>query len=120
VAKHWLAGKVAEVNGDRPAAIEQLRRAVEAEDALPYMEPAYWPIPVRPTLGAALLKAGRAGEAEQVFRQDVQRWPRNGWGLLGLEQSLRAQGKTDSADIVQREFAAAWERADVKPDLAWY
>ncbi len=120
VAKHWLAGKVAEVKGDRPAAIEQLQRAVEAEDALPYMEPAYWPIPVRPTLGAALLKAGKAGEAELVFRQDVQRWPRNGWGLLGLEQSLRAQGKTDSADIVQREFAAAWERADVKPDLAWY
>jgi tetratricopeptide (TPR) repeat protein len=120
VAKHWLAGKVAEVKGDRPAAIEQLRRAVEAEDALPYMEPAYWPIPVRPTLGAALLKAGKAAEAEQVFREDVQRWPRNGWGLLGLEQSLRAQSKVDSADIVQRELAAAWGRADVKLDLAWY
>ncbi len=120
VAKYWLAGKVAEAKGDRATAIEQLQKAVAAEDALPYMEPAFWPIPVRPTLGAALLKAGKSAEAEQVFRADVQRWPRNGWGLFGLEQSLRARRKTDSADIVQRELVEAWKRADVKPSLAWY
>jgi hypothetical protein len=120
VAKYWLAGKVAEAKGDHATAIEQLQKAVAAEDALPYMEPAFWPIPVRPALGAALLKSGKSVEAEQVFREDVQRWPRNGWGLFGLEQSLRAQGKMDSADIVQRELAEAWKRADVKPNLAWY
>ncbi len=120
VAKHWLAGKVAEAKGDSAAAVESLRKAVAAEDALPYMEPAFWPIPVRPTLGAALLKAGKPAEAEQVFREDVQRWPRNGWGLFGLEQSLRAQGKMDSADIVEQGFAEAWKRADVKLKLAWY
>jgi tetratricopeptide (TPR) repeat protein len=120
VAKHWLAGKVAAAQGDGVAAIEHLRKAVAAEDALPYMEPAFWPIPVRPTLGAALLKAGQQAEAEQAFREDVQRWPRNGWGLFGLEQSLRAQAKTDSAEMVRREFAEAWQRADVKLDLAWY
>lgn len=120
VAKHWLAGKVAEAKGDNAAAIEHLQKAVAAEDALPYMEPAFWPIPARPTLGAMLLKAGKSAEAEQAFRHDVQRWPRNGWGLFGLEQSLRAQGKSDSADIVQRELTEAWKRADVKLDLAWY
>jgi tetratricopeptide (TPR) repeat protein len=120
VAKHWLAGKVAEAKGDNAGAIEYLQKAVGAEDALPYMEPAFWPIPARPTLGAVLLKAGKAAEAEKAFREDVQRWPRNGWGLLGLEQSLRAQGKADSADIVRREFSESWQRADVKLDLAWY
>jgi len=120
VAEHWLAAKVAEARGDTATTIEQFGKAVTAEDDLPYMEPAYWPIPVRPALGAALLKAGKASEAEAVFREDVNRWPRNGWGLFGLEQSLRAQGKTDSADIVQRELAEAWKRADVKLDLAWY
>lgn len=120
VAKRWLAGKVAEVQGNSAAAIEHLQKAVEAEDALPYMEPAFWPIPVRPTLGAALLRAGKLAGAEQAFREDVQRWPRNGWGLFGLEQSLRAQGKMDSADIVQRELAEALKRADVKLNLAWY
>lgn len=120
IAEQWLAGKVAQARGDTAGAVAHLQKAVQAEDAMPYMEPAYWPIPVRPALGAVLLQAGRATEAEAVFREDIQRWPRNGWGLFGLEQSLRAQGKTDSAEIVQREFTAAWKRADVKPDLAWY
>jgi tetratricopeptide (TPR) repeat protein len=120
VADHWLAGKVAEAKGDSAPAIDQLERAVKAEDALPYMEPAYWPIPTRPTLGAALLKAGKAAEAEDVFREDLKRWPRNGWGLFGLEQSLRAQGESESADIVHREFDEAWKRADVKLSLAWF
>lgn len=120
VAEHWLAGKVAEAKGDVTGAIEHLQQAVNAEDAMPYMEPAYWPIPVRPTLGAALVRAGKPAEAEEIFRADVKRWPRNGWGLFGLEQSLRAQGKKDSADIVHREFDEAWKRADAKLDLAWY
>lgn len=120
IAEYWLAGKVAQAKGDSTAAIVHLQQAVKAEDEMPYMEPAYWPIPVRPTLGAVLLQAGRPEAAEVIFREDIQRWPRNGWGLYGLEQSLRAQGKTDSADIVQRELNGAWKRADVKLDLAWY
>jgi len=120
IAEEWLAGKVAQAKGDNAGAIEHLQKAAKAEDEMPYMEPSYWPVPVRPALGAALLQAGRSAEAEQIFREDVQRWPRNGWGLYGLEQSLRAQGKTDSADIVQREFNDAWQRADVKLQLAWY
>jgi len=120
IAEQWLAGKVAQARGDGVGAVEHLRQAVKAEDEMPYMEPAYWPIPVRPALGAVLLEAGRAAEAELVFREDIQRWPRNGWGLFGLQQSLRAQGKSDSADLVRREFIAAWKRADVKLDLAWY
>jgi len=120
VAEHWLAGKVAAAKGNSVAMIEHLQKAVKTEDDLPYMEPAYWPIPVRPTLGAALIKAGKPAEAEAVFREDVKRWPRNGWGLFGLEQSLRAQGKSDSADIVHREFIEAWKRADTRLNLAWF
>lgn len=120
IAEQWLAGKVAQAKGDSADAIAHFQKAVKAEDEMPYMEPSYWPIPVRPSLGAALLQAGRSADAEVIFREDVQRWPRNGWGLYGLEQSLRAQGKADSADIVQREFNDAWKRADVKLQLAWY
>jgi hypothetical protein len=120
VAEHWLAGKAAGARGDSVIMIEHLERAVSAEDALPYMEPAYWPIPARPTLAVAWLQNGDAGKAEQVFREDLQRWPRNGWALLGLEQSLRCQGKTQSADLVRRQFNEAWKRADVQLDLAWF
>jgi tetratricopeptide (TPR) repeat protein len=120
VSAGWLAGKVAGAKGDTRAMIAQLERAVAAEDAIPYMEPSYWPIPVRPALGAALLQSGDAAKAEQVFREDVKRWPRNGWGLQGLEQSLRAQGKIQQAGDVHRQFTEAWSRADVKLELAWF
>ena len=120
VAAYWLAGKVAGAKGDTRGMIDQLEKAVAAEGALPYMEPSYWPIPVRPTLGAALLQSGEAAKAEQVFREDLRHWPRNGWSLFGLEQSLRRQGKTQSADLVLREFEAAWNRADVTLALEWF
>src|SRR5262249_49775226 len=120
VAAHWLAGKVAGAKGETRDMIAQLQKAVAAEDAMPYMEPSFWPIPVRPTLGAALLQSGDAAAAEQVFREDLKRWPRNGWSLFGLEQSLRQQGKTESADLVAREFEAAWKRADTKLALSFF
>jgi len=120
VARHWLAGRVAEAQGDAGAMIRHLDEAVAAEDALPYMEPTFWPLPVRPALGAALLRTGEAVRAEAVFREDLARVPRNAWGLLGLEQSLSAQSKTESADLVRRQFKAAWARADTGLDLAWF
>jgi len=120
VTDYWLAGKVAAAQGDSAGAIAQLKKAVAAADALPYMEPGYWPLPVRPTLGAALLSSGDAAGAEQVFREDLNHWPRNGWALCGLEASLRRQGKTQSADLMQRELEAAWKRADTTLDLRWF
>ena len=83
------------------------------EDALPYMEPPFSYMPMRHGLGAALLAAGRSKEAEQVYREDLKRFPNNGWSLFGLGQSLTAQGKSDAAEGVQRQFKQAWIRADV-------
>jgi tetratricopeptide (TPR) repeat protein len=120
IASHLLAGKATETRGDRVQAIAHLEKAIAAEDALPYMEPTYWPYPTRPTLGAALLQSGDAVKAEQIFRDDLKRNPRNGWGLYGLEQSLRIQGKTQSADLLRNEFEQAWKHADVKLDLKWF
>lgn len=120
VSAHWLAGKVAGAKGDAKEMIAQLEKALELEMALPYMEPSFWPVPVRPTLGAALLQAGEAVKAEQVFRDDLKAWQRNAWSLLGLEQALRAQGRSQQADDVQRQFATAWARADVKLDVKWF
>jgi tetratricopeptide (TPR) repeat protein len=120
VSDYWLAGKVAGAKGDMAGMIEHLEKAVAAADAIPYMEPSYWPVPVRPALGAALLQSGNATKAEQIFREDIKRWPRNGWSLFGLEQSLRAQGKTPQAEDVKRQRAEAWSRADVNLDLAWF
>ncbi|MGH8560636.1 MAG: hypothetical protein ACRES4_01550, partial [Nevskiales bacterium] len=100
--------------GDKGGGLERLREAVAKQDALPYMEPPYWDYSIRQSLGKALLAVGLAREAEQVYRDDLRRHPRNGWSLFGLEQTLRAQGKTASAEEVKRRFGQAWARADVK------
>jgi tetratricopeptide (TPR) repeat protein len=118
VAEHMLTGKVAGARGENEEMITALQKAVAAEDALPYMEPPYWPLATRPILGAAYLDKGDAAKAEQTFREDLKRFPRNGWGLFGLEQSLRRQNKTAAADSVAREFKQAWKHADVTLDTA--
>ncbi|MBL9175517.1 MAG: hypothetical protein JNL10_18385 [Verrucomicrobiales bacterium] len=120
VADRWLAARVAEARGDSAGMITAFEAAVAAEDSIPYMEPAYWPFPVRPAFGAALLRAGRSAQAEAVFREDLRRWPRNGWSLFGLEQALSAQALAEDAAQVHRQFVEAWRHADAPPDLAWY
>ena len=83
------------------------------EDRLPYMEPPYWFFPNRHLLGAALLKLGRAAEAEAVYRRDLEKLPANGWSLLGLSTSLAAQGKSSAANAVHALYKKAWQRADI-------
>ena len=95
-------------------AVPHWQRAVAGQDALTYDEPPDWYYPVRESLGASLLLAGRAAEAESVFREGVKRSPRNGRMLFGLMESLRAQGKNEDADWVKREFDAAWSKADIQ------
>lgn len=114
VAEHVLAGKLALARGDKPAALELLRKGVEAEDALNYNEPADWDLPVRESLGGALIASGDMAEAEKVFRAELIKHPRNGRALFGLIESLKRQGKTSSVQFVQREFDRAWEKADTK------
>ncbi len=114
IAQHDLAGHIALKNGDHAAAIRELESAVKIEDELPYMEPPFSYMPQRHGLGAAMLAANRAADAEKVYREDLKRNPQNGWSLFGLTQSLRAQGKNDLADAFQERFDQAWIRSDVK------
>lgn len=94
--------------------VAHLRRAVELQDAFVYDEPPAWYYPVRESLGAALLRAGQAAEAEKVFREGARRSPKNGRMLFGLMESLKAQNRLEEAGWVQKEFDAAWSKADVQ------
>jgi tetratricopeptide (TPR) repeat protein len=84
VATEALAGELAGRKGDHDKAIARLDKAVRLEDALDYVEPPDWHYPVRHSLGAALLDAGRPLEAEVVYWEDLRRNPENGWALFGL------------------------------------
>jgi hypothetical protein len=90
------------------------KRAVGLQDALVYDEPPAWYYPLRESLAASMLFAGDAAGAEAVFREGLRRSPNNGRMLFGLLESLKAQGKSDAARWVQREFEAAWKGADVE------
>lgn len=99
---------------NRPAeAVTELERAVMLEDSLRYDEPEPINFSARDWLGAVLLEAGRAAEAEAVYRASLADHPRTGWSLFGLEQSLRAQGRTAEAAQVHPEFETAWTRSDI-------
>ena len=58
------------------------------------------------------MKAGRASDAETVYRDDLRRHPENGWALFGLAQSVSAQGRNDEAILIQERYAKAWKNAD--------
>ena len=113
IAQAVLAGEIAAKEGDYATAVTQLKEAIELEDGLNYTEPKDWYLPPRQVLGAVLLEAGKPEEAEQVYRDDLNVHPQNGWSLYGLAKSLEAQGKLDESKAAQQEFEAAWADADV-------
>jgi tetratricopeptide (TPR) repeat protein len=117
VAALSLDARIAAARADHANAIKFWQQAVAAADQLPYDEPPVWFYPVRESLGATLLAAGRAADAERVFREDLEKHPRNARSLFGLQASLARQGKETDAAWVQREFEAAWKNADTKLTL---
>ena len=113
IAVHALTGEIATRRGDLDAGIMHFREAIKIEDAGLYFEPPKWYYPVRHSLGAALVKAGRNAEAEKVYREDLARFPENGWSLFGLAQALKAEGKNAEAAKVEARFKKAWADSDV-------
>ncbi|MCO6436736.1 MAG: tetratricopeptide repeat protein [Phycisphaerae bacterium] len=112
IGEHFINGELAYRKGDIDKAVSELREAIKLEDQLRYMEPPEWMQPVRHTLGAVLLDAGRYSEAEQVYREDLENWPENGWSLYGLSRCLRARGANAEAARVEQRFRKVWSRAD--------
>jgi tetratricopeptide (TPR) repeat protein len=114
IASHALMGELAYRRNHLDQAANHFREAVRLEDTFNYVEPPQWFYPVRASLGAVLLKAGKAAEAEAVYRADLTRFPENGWSLFGLAASLRAQGKTEEANTIRNRLGKAWSGADVQ------
>jgi tetratricopeptide (TPR) repeat protein len=95
-------------------ALSLWKKAVDLQDGLSYDEPPAWYRPLRESYGAALLRAGQAGEAEKVFRDDLRRNPKSPWSLARLVASLEAQKRSEDA----RRTDAEWREAAAGVDLA--
>jgi predicted Zn-dependent protease len=113
IASHVLGGQIEAKQGRVPEAVRQFEEAVRLQDGLRYFEPPDWYYPVRESLGAVLLNAGRAQEAERVFREDLKRTPENPWSLRGLADALRAQRSDREAASVEERLRRASSHADV-------
>jgi tetratricopeptide (TPR) repeat protein len=118
VHENLLAGAIAQSRHDDKGAIDSLTQAVAAEDALNYYEPPPWYPAVRPMLGRVLLQAKQFPEAEKVFREDLDRNPRDARALAGLRDCLNAQGRKYEADQIDQQFHAAWKVAAVTNSAA--
>ncbi len=117
VAALSLDARIAHARAEHDRAVKFWQQAIVAADQLPYDEPPVWFYPVRESLGATLLAAGRAPDAERVFREDLEKHPRNARSLFGLQAALARQGRESEATLVRQEFDAAWKNADTKLTL---
>jgi Tfp pilus assembly protein PilF len=104
-----VGARIALAKKDNNGALGMLREAVAIQDTLKYGEPPDWFFPVRESLGAALLLNGDAAGAEKVFREDLERNPRNPRSLWGLRQALLQQKRDYDAGFVQKQFEASWK-----------
>lgn len=108
IARTVILARVAQAKGDKRAAVARFEEAAALQDKLPYTEPPYWYYPIRQSLAAALLQAGRYGEAKQQFELALRKAPANAWSYYGLAQLHKARGETRAARQAEANLAKTW------------
>ena len=108
IARTMILARVAQAKGDKRNAVALFEKAADLQDALPYTEPPYWYYPIRQSLAAALLQAGRYGEAKEQFELALRRAPANGWSYYGLAQLYKARGDRAAASKAEADLAKTW------------
>src|SRR5215472_9764594 len=108
LAQNVVEARVAQAKGDSKTAIAKFAAAATLQDQLRYTEPPYWYYPVRQSLAAALLQAGRLDEALQQFQQALRRAPNNGWTYYGLAQLHKARRDPKAARNAEAQLAKTW------------
>jgi tetratricopeptide (TPR) repeat protein len=108
IARALILARVAQAKGDYRTAVTQFGRAAVLQDGLPYTEPPFWYYPIRQSLAAALLQAGRYAEAERQFRRALGRAPSNGWSYYGLAELYKKRGNAAAARKAEADLARTW------------
>ena len=118
IERKLIEAQVARTEGDSAKAIAALEDAVKQEDALGYNEPPSFYYPVRETLGAVYLQAGRPADARRTFEADLKHNGGNPRSFFGLAAAFDALHLPDEAATTRAAFDAAWHDADVPLHLA--
>jgi len=113
-----LDGEIAGRSGRTDDAVRLLTHAAGLQDSLRYDEPPPWYGTARQALGAVLMGAGRTRDAAEVYREDLKRFPENGWSLYGLAEAVKASGEASGPE--RERFKKAWRYADVEINSSRY
>lgn len=121
-----LRGEIAYKAGQYTEGLVSLQKAVEMQDSLNFEEPWGKMQPIRHALGGLLREQGMVGEAEAVFRKDLELHPRNPWALTGLIQCMeQTKGSgccccdTDEKDETRSEIFALKEQFRIQRQMEW-
>lgn len=114
ISAEVLEGEMNRTTQNYEEAEQHFLAAIDIEDNLNYNEPPDWFFSVRHLLGDLYLRMGEYVKAEQVYREDLTYWVKNGYALNGLYHSLRYQEKHDEAAQVKKKFEEAWMYSEVQ------
>jgi tetratricopeptide (TPR) repeat protein len=92
-------------------ALAHQARAMVAAGTLDQREPPVLGAGAQLALGHLQARAGRWGEAEATFRQELAARPHSGWALRGLVQALQAQGRNAEAAQHRTALERSWPQA---------
>ena len=114
IASNVLEGEIESQKGNIDHSVRLLKNAIALEDGLQYQEPTDWILSVRHHLGAVLIENGQHKEAIELYKQDLIKWPKNGWALQGLMNSYKALNLDDQHEESNFLFERAWSHADIE------
>jgi tetratricopeptide (TPR) repeat protein len=123
IAGDVLAGRAALMTGQPAKAVELFAKAAaRQEKAFPFAEkfdPPPWWYPVRRSLAAADLAAGKPDEAIREARASLAAWPEDALALKVLSQAEAKQGHAAEARTHMAQAKRAWrgDLAKVPLDL---
>lgn len=108
IYRRVLLARASMAERNYPAAIAELRQAVDAQARVPYTEPPYVYYPIRRTLGAAYLLNGQPAVAEMEFLSTLIESPNDAYAYWGLSEARRLRGDRTGANAARQMFNAAF------------
>lgn len=113
IARHMASASLAQAKNDFTTAQQHYQAAITIEDQLNYNEPPDWFFSVRHAYGNLLLQYKKYKEAEVIYLQDLEQFPRNGFALNGLISAYEGQNQQEKLKTTRAQFAEAWQWATV-------
>lgn len=113
IAQNVLKAELLFKKGEIKESIVLYKKAVEIEDNLNYNEPPDWFFSVRHRLGSIQLISGLYEDAILSYNEDLEKYPKNGWALMGLINAYTKLDSIPKTEELKKKFADAWSTADV-------